>query len=287
MAPKERPTEYHVVTSSSARAGAFKALLGEENVRQITPRFTEDIMRRPINHQTAEWPIEMAENKALQDMAAHMVYSYLNGVVETGAIGDVKPDGKRIIRLYSDTINISYAGDIADENTVVMEKPKNIGQWLADRQHGAMALSGKNTELCTAITAIDMTDPDVHPTTILMRTAVKMRPFTIDEVKEFIARHGEEHILNAASGISFVNDTVELFDTSAPLRVYMQKDPNESPSLLFQLPTWEHLTQKERTQILYGGLPQVIEAISDTFKPSYPSLNGRSTAERYGNRPNR
>jgi predicted house-cleaning NTP pyrophosphatase (Maf/HAM1 superfamily) len=262
-------------------------LLGKDNVKQIAPRFTEDIMRRPINHQTAEWPIEMAENKALQDMAALMVYSYLNGVIETGTVTDIKPDQKRIIRIYSDTINITYAGDMADESTVVLEKPKNIGQWLADRQRGAMALSGKNSELCTALTAIDMTDSSVHPTTVLLRTAIKMRPFTIDEAKAFIARHGEGAVLNSASGVSFINDSVELFDTSAPLRTYIQKDPNDPPSLLFELPRWDHLTKQERIQILYGGIPQVIEAISESFKPAYPSLNGRSTAERYGSTPNR
>lgn len=270
MAAPERSTQYHIVTSSPARTKAFESLFGSKNVCQVAPRFTEDIIRKPVNNQPAEWPMEMSERKALQDLAAHLVHSYLNGVISTGCEGDFSPDGKRIIRVYSDTINIAYAGDTADETTVVLEKPPTIAKWMADRERGAMALSGKNTEMCTAITAIDMTDPNVHPTTVLVRTAVKMKPFTPEDVKKFIARHGDDAVLKAASGISFSNESVELFDTSSPLRTYIQIDPNLPPSLLFEIPTWEHLPQDDRRRILYGAIPEVMQIVTNEFKQSYP-----------------
>lgn len=277
MASPERTILFQVVTSSDARVDAFTQLLGRENVEKVPPHFTEDIIRKPVNSNVAEWPIEMAERKAMQDISALMVLSYVNGVVETGRIGDIQTSGKRMIRLYSDTINIAYDHDINDENTVVLEKPKNIASWLADREKGAMALSGKNTELCTGLTAIDMSDPTVHPATILIRTAVRVRPFTPTDVRAFIERHGEESVLKSASGVSFINETVELFDTDSPLRTYIQTDPSQPPTLLFELPTWGHLTLADRTRILYGAIPEAIDTLLTHFQPSYPATRGRTT----------
>lgn len=281
MAQQERNVQYHIVTSSPARTKAFATLLGEDRVKQVLPHFTEDIIRKPVNTNVAEWPLEMAERKAMQDISALMVLSYVNGVVETGHVGDVKANGDRVIRIYSDTINIAYDKDINDDSTVVLEKPRSIASWLSDRKQGAMALSGKNTELCTAITAIDMTDPTVHPATILIRTATRMRPYTITDVQTFIKRHGEESIQKSASGISFINESVELFDTDSPLRTYIQTDPDQPPTLLFEYPSWGHLTQGDRTQILYGALPQAMDMLMNQFQPAYPSTRGRSTAERF------
>lgn len=281
MASPERPVHFQIVTSADARINAFAQILGRDNVEKVPPHFTEDVIRKPVNTNVAEWPIEMAERKAMQDISALMVLSFVNGVVETGRLGDIQTDGKRVIRLYSDTINIAYDHDISDDTAVVLEKPKGIATWLADREKGAMALSGKVTELCTGLTAIDMSDPTVHPATIEIRTIAKMKPYTMEDVKQFIKKHGEESVIHAASGISFINDTVELFDTESPLRTYIQTDPNQQPTLLFELPTWGHLTLEDRTRLLYGAIPEAITALLDQFKPAYPSIHGRSTAERY------
>lgn len=270
-----------VVTSSPARTDAFRTLLGEQRVRQVLPHFTEDIIRKPTNVNIAEWPLEMAERKAMQDVTALMVLSYVNQTVETGHQEDIPIDGKRVIRLYSDTINITYDKTMSDESAIIMEKPKNIASWMSDRERGAMALSGKQTELCTALTAIDMTDPTVHPATILIRTSVKMKVFTVKDIQEFLSRHGEQAILKSASGISFVNDTVELFDTESPLRTYIQTDPDKPPTLLYEYPTWNHLTREERLRILYGAIPEAIDSLVTQFQPAYPSTTGRSTKERY------
>ncbi len=281
MAPTERSIKFHVVTSAPARAKAFASLLGEDRVVQIKPSFTEDNIRKPVNSQHAEWPVEMAEHKAFQDVAALFVRSYLNNTVDTGYEGDIAVDGERIIRLYSDTINIAYAGDTTDDTTVVLEKPKNLAVWMADRERGAMALSGKHTELCSAITAIDMSNPNVTPNTVLVRTTIKMKPFTPQDIKKFVEKHGENAIMKSASGISFINSTVELFDTAYPLRTYIQTDPNLPPSLLFELPTWDHLTREDRIRILYGAIPEAVQMLVAHFPPAKPSQPSRSTAERY------
>lgn len=270
MSRPERRTEFHIVTSADARVAAFQSTLGRDRVVKVAPRFTEDGMIKPINHQPAEWPMETSQRKAFQDIAAHMVRSYVSGMVETGHQGDVPVDGKRVIRIYSDTINIAYAGDTADDTTVVLEKPKNLSTWLTDRTHGAMTLSGKNTEVCTALTAIDMTNPDAHPATILVRTTYKAKPFTQEDVKTFVKTHGEQSILKSASGISFINKTVELYDTSSPLRVYIQTDPNLPPNLLYELPTWDHLTQEDRLRLLYGAIPEAMQILLSQFQPAKP-----------------
>jgi len=285
MASTERPLHFHIVTSSSARANAFASLLGTERVHQVLPHFTEDIIRKPANVNVAEWPLEMAERKAMQDISALMVRSYINGTVETGHAGDIHLDSEQVVRIYSDTINITYDKEISDGSTIVMEKPKSIASWMSDRTHGAMALSGKNTELCTGLTAINMSDASVHPTTILIRTAVKMRPFTIQDVQAFVQKHGADSILKSASGVSFINDSVELFDTDAPLRTYIQTDPDEPPRLLYEYPTWNHLTRDDRLRILYGAIPEAIQTLVTNFQPAYPTTQGRSTAERYGGHP--
>lgn len=282
MSPTERSIEFHVVTSAPARAQAFATLLGEDRVKQVKPHFTEDNIRKPVSSQHSEWPVEMAEHKAFQDMASLLVHSYLNGVVTTGHEGDIRIDGKRIIRLYSDTINIAYAGDTSDDVTMVLEKPKDIKTWIVDRERGAMALSGKHTELCSAITAIDMTNPNVTPNTVLVRTTVKMKTFTPDDVKRFVDRHGENAVMKSASGISFINSSVELFDTNYPLRTYIQTDPNLPPSLVFELPTWGHLSREDRVRILYGAIPEAIQTLVSNFPAAKPSQPSRSTAERYG-----
>ncbi len=277
MAHIERQTQFQVVTSANARVEAFRSILGKNRVVRVPPAFTEDGMIKPINHQPAEWPMETSQRKAFQDIAANMVRSYLSGVVETGLEGDIAVDNKRVIRLYSDTINIVYAGDTRDEATVVLEKPKSIHEWLTDPVRGAMALSGKNTEVCTALTAIDMTDPKAHPATILVRTTFKVKPFTIEDAKQFVSTHGEESILKSASGVSFINNTVELFDTTAPLRTYIQTDANLPPNLLFELPTWDHLTQQDRLRILYGAIPEALNILVQQFQPAKPQIhNGRN-----------
>ncbi len=283
MAIEQNNYRLDVVTSSPARTDAFRTLLGENRVRQVLPHFTEDIIRKPTSVNIAEWPMEMAERKAMQDISALMVLSYINQTVETGHKEDVHVNGKRVIRLYSDTINIVYDKTMSDESSVIMEKPKNIALWMADREKGALGLSGKQAELCTALTAIDMTDPTVHPATLLIRTAIKMRPFTIKDIQEFVAQHGEESVLKSASGISFINDSVELFDTESPLRTYIQEDPDQPPTLLYEYPTWGHLTKEDRVRILYGAIPEAIESLVTRFQPAYPSNVGRSTRERYTN----
>lgn len=259
-----------VVTSSPARAGAFQMLLGADHVRQVTPYFTEEVIRKPINSNPAEWPMEMAERKALQDIAALMVISYLNNTIETGMQGDVHVDGQRVVRMYSDTINVGFTDDILDEATMVFEKPKSIASWLADPERGPRAMSGKKFEICTALTGIDMSDPAVHPATILIRISGKFKSFTIDDVKKFITKYGEPAILRAASGISFINQGSDLFDTDQPLRIFMQTDPSGGSTLLQQYPTWDHLDQAERQRILYGAIPEAVQTLVSSFAPAYP-----------------
>ena len=285
MPHQERTTHFQIVTSAKARVNAFESIIGKDRVHQILHLFTEDEMLKPINHQPAEWPTEMSQRKAFQDVAANMVRSYLTGVIDSAKIGDIPLDNQRVIRLYSDTINIVYAGETSDDMTTVLEKPISINQFVYDRERGAMALSGKYTEVCTGLTAIDITDPNAHPATILVRTTFKAKPFTKDDVKKFVERHGEHSILKSASGISFINDTVELFDTSSPLRTYVQTDPNLPPMLLFELPTWGHLTQADRQKLLYGAIPEALRILLSSFPTSNPNLVGRSTAERYNTPP--
>jgi hypothetical protein len=115
-----------------------------------------------------------------------------------------------------------------------------------------------------------MTDPTVHPTTTLVRITGKMKPFMLSDVKKFISKYGEDAVLKSASGISFINQEADLFDTTEPLKIYTQTDTAVPPSLLLQYPTWDHLTQKERIRILYGAIPEVVTAMTANFIPSYP-----------------
>ena len=222
MAIERNNYRLDVVTSSPARTDAFRTLLGPQRVRQVLPHFTEDVIRKPDAQKPHEWPMEMAERKALQDVAALMVLSYVNQTVETGHIEDVHVKGRRVIRLYSDTVNIAFADDMSDEQTMILEKPKSVAQWLTDTKNGAMVMSGKNFEICTALTAIDMTDTTLHPTTILIRISGKMKPFTTGDVRQFIQKYGEENILKSASGISFINEK-QIFLTPANLYGYTHK----------------------------------------------------------------
>jgi len=277
MAIERNNYRLDVVTSSPARTDAFRTLLGPQRVRQVLPHFTEDVIRKPDIQKPHEWPMEMAERKALQDIAALMVLSYVNQTVETGHVEDVHVKGRRVIRLYSDTVNIAFADDTSDEQTMILEKPTSVARWLTDTKNGAMVMSGKNFEICTALTAIDMTDTTLHPTTILIRISGKMKPFTTADVRQFIQKYGEENILKSASGISFINEQADLFDTSQPLRVYTQMDSLNPPNLMFELPNWTTLAQKDRLRILYGAIPEALNMVVDNFHPAYPpnANNGR------------
>lgn len=277
MAIERNNYRLDVVTSSPARTDAFRTLLGPQRVRQVLPHFTEDVIRKPDAQKPHEWPMEMAERKALQDIAALMVLSYVNQTVETGHVEDVHVKGRRVIRLYSDTVNIAFADDTSDEQTMILEKPSSVARWATDTKNGAMVMSGKNFEICTALTAIDMTDTTLHPTTILIRISGKMKPFTSADVRQFIQKYGEENILKSASGISFINEQADLFDTNQPLRVYTQIDPEIPPNLLFELPSWSTLPQKDRLRILYGAIPEALDIVTSQFLPAYPpnGKNGR------------
>lgn len=273
MTTERKNIHLDIVTSSPARTSAFQMLLGTDRVRQVQPLFTEDVMRKPVStveSEPAEWPMQVAEHKAFQDLAAHIVNSYLTSTIEEGRLGEVQKEDGRLIRVYSDTVNIAYAGDTSDSTAMVLEKPKNLAMWLADSQHGAMSMSGKNFEICTALTAIDMTDPSVHPTTTLVRIAGKMKPFTLTDVKSFMNKYGEDAVLKSASGISFINKEADLFETNEPLKIYIQTDTETPPTLLLQYPSWEHLSQKERVRILYGAIPEVVATFTNNFTPSYP-----------------
>jgi hypothetical protein len=104
---------------------------------------------------------------------------------------------------------------------------------------------------------------------------MKMKPFTIHDVKKFIEKYGEDSILKSASGISFINKDPDLFETQEPLKVFIQTDTTAPPTLLMQYPNWDHLTQKDRVRLLYGAIPEVIDTMSTNFTPSYPSSIGR------------
>src|SRR5690349_1295096 len=117
---EQRSIKLDIVTSSPARTNAFKTLLGADRVEQVTPRFTEAVLRKPVNSSPAEWPVEMAEGKALQDIAALFVLSATNTIASEGLVGDLNTNNERKIRIYSDTVQVVFAGDTTDETRVVL-----------------------------------------------------------------------------------------------------------------------------------------------------------------------
>ncbi len=257
----ERPIHLDIVTSSKERVMAFSSLLQKGRVRQIPPGFTETVIHKPINSSPSEWPFEVAKEKALQDLTGILVLGAINKASAEGLLGDVHTRPGRTIRLYSDTVQVSYNADTPDDIPMVLEKPSNLEQWLTDGKRGAMAQSGRHFEICTALTGIDVTNPAAHPSTVLVRITGKMRPYTLADVMNVINTHGERDITMAAGGISVQNAGTNLYDKTYPLRYYIQTDPNTAPQLTFEIPTWQHLDIKTLQRFVYGAVPEALQAL--------------------------
>lgn len=248
-----------VVSTSRARHDSFARLLPQTDVRQITPRFTEELMQKPLSIQPSEWPMEMAERKALQDIASVMVLGTINSLANQNLIAETKSAGEgKHLRIYSDTISIAYDNN---EQPVVLEKPRDLISWFQDREKGAMALSDKKIEICTGITGIDMKDPDAHPATVLVRIVAKMRPYTINDVNAIIEKHGAQAILTTAGGISIWNGGTSCYDGTVPLKIYLQTDPQEPQVFINEIPNWQNLGGEAIKQILYGAIPESIASL--------------------------
>ncbi len=251
-----------IVSSSAARHDAFSQLLPHTDVRLVTPRFTEELIQRPLNVQPAEWPMEMAERKALQDISAVMVLGVVNDLSGQNMIKEIgsKNEGRHL-RIYSDTITISFAGETSDETPTVLEKPRDLVSWFHDKDKGALASSGKNIEICTGITAIDMKNPDAHPATVLVRILSKMRPYSMEDINKIIETYGPQAILTTAGGISIWNGGTKLYDGSVPLRVYLQTDPLQQPVLVNEIPDWQNKDTDALKRVLYGAVPEAMESL--------------------------
>jgi len=261
MVLNERPIQLDIVSTSAQRHDAFATLLGPEKVRQIPPKFGEHVIRRPVNQHPAEWPFEMAEHKALQDISALMIIAASNEVARDHALGDIKKDGKQTIRLYSDTVQVVFNDDMSDDDVMVLEKPDDLQSWLDDNERGAMAQSGKRFEICTALTGIDVTNPNAYPSTILVRFAGKMKPYSKEDVINIIENFGPQDVMMTAGGISIQNGGTILYDKTEPLSCYIQTDPNAQPNLVFELPTWENTDIVTLRRYVYGAIPEAVTTL--------------------------
>lgn len=251
-----------MVTSSAARHHSFEMLLPNIPVRRLDPRFTEELIPAPLNSQPSEWPMEMAERKAFQDITARFMLAALDTEVHENLIKEIGgPDVDHHLFIYSDTITVSYAGETSDETPKVLNKPKDLASWFQDKEEGALALSGKNIEICTALTAIDMKHPDAHPITILVKITAKMKPYTLSDVRQLIEIHGPQAVLTTAGGISIWNGGTSLYDGTVPLKVYLQSDPRDQPVLVNEIRNWQTLDTEQLKQILYGAVPQAMGAL--------------------------
>jgi len=251
-----------IVSTSSARQDSFARLLPKADVRQIKPRFTEELMPRPLNVQPAEWPMEMAEQKALQDLTAVMVLGISDELASKNMLKEVGSTTEgRHIRIYSDTITISYSADAADDTPTVLEKPRDLVSWFTDKDRGALALSGKNVEICSGITGIDMKNPDSYPATVLVRIVAKMRPYGMEDINNIIEKHGPQAVLTTAGGISLWNGGTSLYDGNIPLKIYLQTDPFEQPQLINEIHNWQQMDNDSIKQILYGAVPEAMDSL--------------------------
>lgn len=252
-----------VVSTSPARHDSFARLLPHADVRQLNPRFTEELMQRPLNVQPAEWPMEMAERKALQDVVAVMVQAASGKLASENVIKEIGSTTEgRHLRLYSDTITISYAAETSDETPRVLEKPRDLVSWFTDKDNGALALSGKNVEICTGITAIDMKNLDSHPATVLVRIVAKMRPYGIEEIQKIIEKNGPQAVLTTAGGISIWNGGTALYEADTPLKIFLQTDPFQQPVLINEINGWQKLDSETLKQILYGAVPEAMDGLT-------------------------
>lgn len=250
-----------IVTSSPARHHSFSMLLPDIQVDRIDPHFTEELIDKPLNIRPAEWPMEMAQHKALQDLAVMYAIGSTNKTIEDGKIGETESLKGKHIRVYSDTITVSYKGNDPNEVPRSLEKPQDLISWFKDKENGAMALSGKTVQICTALTAFDVNNPLSHPVTILVRIDAKMRTYALEDVKKIIDNHGPQAILSTAGGISIWNGGTSLYDGTVPLRISIQSDAHQEPVPVSEIPDWQKLDGEKIKQILYGAVPESLEML--------------------------
>jgi len=268
MVLPERNIQFDIVSTSNARYNAFANLLGHERVRLVPPKFSEHVIRKPVNRHPAEWPFEVAEHKALQDITATLVIAATNEIARDHELGDIRGENGQTVRLYSDTVQVVYDNDISDGSVKVLEKPPGIKEWLEDTEEGAMAQSGKCFEITTALTGIDITNPNAHPATILVRFAGKMKPYTREDVEAIITNFGPQEVMTVAGGISIQNGGTTLYDKTYPLTCYIQTDPNSEPVEIFQLPAWEDVDLLTLQRYVYGAVPEAITILLEQIDRS-------------------
>lgn len=250
-----------VVSSSPARTHSFELLYPNAKIRQVKPRFTEELMPRPLSVEPSEWPMEMAQEKALQDIAAVLTLAATKQLTGEGLLAEINQAGEgRHLRIYSDTITVKKNGD---GKATVLEKPRDLVSWFSDKERGALALSDKHVEICTGITAIDMKNPNSHPATVLVRILSKMRPYTMEDLNQIIEKHGAQAVLTTAGGISIWNGGTSLYDGTVPLQISLQTDPYTEPVVIREIHDWQKMDTDQLKQILYGALPEAMDSLVD------------------------
>lgn len=251
-----------VVTSSPARHHSFELLLPDVVVKRESPGFTEELIEKPLGKKPSEWPMEMAQQKAFQDLAVQYVLHSTRQTIESGLVGEIPQEGNgRHLRIYSDTITVSHDAKDGEPVDRVLHKPQDIASWFKDKENGVMALSGKQIEICTAITAIDTKNPATHPATILVRIGAKMKPYELEDVKQIIEKHGAQAVLTTAGGISIWNGGTALYEGDVPLTISIQTDPLQDPIQVRKIPNWQKLDNESIKQILYGAIPEAMDSL--------------------------
>ncbi len=198
----------------------------------------------------------------LQDVVAVLVQAASQTIPNDRILGEVGSPGEgKHYRIYSDTITVAHGEHEGDKPTV-LEKPRDLVSWFHDKEHGALALSNKNIEICTGITGIDMKNPDSHPATVLVRIVAKMRPYSIQDINSIIEKNGAQAVLTTAGGISIWNGGTSLYDGSVPLKIYLQTDPLENPTMIKEIQDWQQLDKEYLKQILYGAIPEAMDSLS-------------------------
>lgn len=254
----EQPSVTLVTRNGSHKDRIFQSALPEWEIHRKDPGFDEDeiSLRAP---RSSERPVFIAEEKAKQDATwVAAICGSANAFVE-GA--KVTSTDRGNMYLYTDTVQFIHE---PDGSLTIHEKPLGNPVVWAALNPDAMAQSGKQIEIVTALTAIRCDANGVsEPKTIIVNVEASMRPFSRRELVEYAKGSGNKTIPNTAGGISLANGGRSFYDTGKPLIVSVRDSINDTPTELLRYETWAHVPDVALRPFIVGAFEPAVVRLAE------------------------
>lgn len=264
MRSAELPSVTIVTHDGSNKTSIYQESLPGWQIKRREPSYDEERIQL-MAPQTDKRPVFIAQEKARED--APWVAAFCGIVEELASEGGtlISRNHDRIY-LYTDTVQVVHN---PDGKELVLEKPKWDPLTWATASSEAMAQSGKDVEIVSALSALRCTPDGISaPSTVIVRVKATMQPYTREDIVAFAKESGANTIPETAGGISLANGGRHFYDTGKPLVVELLDSLESKPVELMRFETWSDLPDSTLRPFICGALEPALTRVVAKTKAS-------------------